>query len=184
VAVTIVLDLPFVWRAMEWAKSGGQIGFALHARVLFQQGDGMRDARQAIFDALDVTAIINGVELRQTKVWPEISAPFCLMIATNRPSAAGAGFRLISPRLEDSLNSAGSMRIDTLNAQIVPAHQMAETPEILKILFRGTKADLGVVERVREATSHSGDILARRDRCICARSSAGRRQRLSDTQAQ
>lgn len=41
------------------------------------------------------------------------------------------------------------MRIDTLNAEIVPAHQMAETPEILKILFRGTKADLGVVERVR-----------------------------------
>lgn len=144
-----VLDLPFVWRAMEWAKPDGQIGFALHARVLFQQGDGMREARQAIFDALDVTAIINGVELRQTKVWPEISAPFCLMVATNRPSAAGAGFRLISPRLEDSLNSAGSMRIDTLNAEIVPAHQMAETPEILKILFRGTKADLGVVERVR-----------------------------------
>lgn len=144
-----VLDLPFIWRAMEWAKRDGQIAFALHARLLFQQGDGMRDARQAIFDALDVTSIINGVELRQTKVWPEISAPFCLLIATNRRPSAGSGFRLISPRLEESLNAAGSMRIDAHNSEVVLTHQMVETPEILKVLFRGTKADLGVLERVR-----------------------------------
>ena len=29
------LDLPYVWRAMEWAKPDGQIAFALHARLLF-----------------------------------------------------------------------------------------------------------------------------------------------------
>ncbi|MDF8335771.1 HsdM family class I SAM-dependent methyltransferase [Novosphingobium cyanobacteriorum] len=144
-----VLDLPFIWRAMDWAKPGGQIGFALHARLLFQQGDGMPDARQAIFEALDVTSIVNGVELRQTRVWPEISAPFCLMIATNRPAAAGSGFRLISPRLEESLNAAGTMRVDPQSAEIIRTHQMAETPDILKILFRGTRADLGIVERVR-----------------------------------
>lgn len=143
------LDLPFVWRAMEWARPNGQIAFALHARLLFQQGDGMADARQALFKALDVTSIINGVDLRQTKVWPEISAPFCILIATNRVPGAGAGFRLISPRLEASLNDAGGMRIDALNAEIIPTRQLAETPEILKILFRGTKADLGIVERIR-----------------------------------
>lgn len=148
------LDLPFVWRAMEWTKPGGQIAFALHARLLFQQGDGMVEARQALFEALDVTSIINGVELRQTKVWPEISAPFCILLATNRVPAASAGFRLISPRIEDSLNDAGSMRIDALNAEVVPSRQLIETPEILKILFRGTKADLGIVERIR-ALGHS-----------------------------
>jgi type I restriction-modification system DNA methylase subunit len=144
-----VLDLPFLWRAMEWAKPGGQIAFALHARLLFQHGDGMREARQAIFEALDVTSVVNGVDLRQTKVWPEISAPFCLLIATNRKPTPGSGFRLISPRLEESLNAAGSMRIDAHNSEIILTHQMAETPEILKILFRGTKADLGVLERIR-----------------------------------
>lgn len=143
------LDLPFVWRAMEWAKPRGQIAFALHARFLFQQGDGMAEARQALFEALDVTSIINGVELRQTKVWPEIAAPFCILIATNRVPGPSAGFRLISPRLERGLNDAGSMRIDAINADVVPSSQLAETPDVLKILFRGTKADLGIVERIR-----------------------------------
>jgi hypothetical protein len=134
---------------MEWAKPNGQIALALHARLLFQQGDGMVDARQALFDALDITSVINGVDLRQTKVWPNISAPFCLIIATNRVPGAGSGFRLISPRLESSLNDAGGMRIDAFNADIIPTMQLSETPEILKILFRGTKADLGLVERIR-----------------------------------
>jgi hypothetical protein len=143
------LDLPFVWRAMEWAKPGGQIAFALHARLLFQQGDGMAEARQALFEALDVTSVINGVELRQTKVWPEISAPFCILFAANRTPGASAGFRLISPRIEETLNDAGSMRIDALNAEVIPSRRLLETPDILKILFRGSKADLGIVERIR-----------------------------------
>ena len=115
--------MPFVWRAMEWARPDGQIAFALHARLLFQQGDGMPTARQALFEALDVTSIINGAELRQTKVWPHVSAPFCILFATNRKSGAGAGFRFISPRIEESLNRAGTMRIDALNADIVPTRQ-------------------------------------------------------------
>ena len=143
------LDLPFVWRAMEWANPDGQIAFALHARLLFQQGDGMPTARQALFEALDVTSVVNGVELRQTKVWPQISAPFCILFATNRTPGVEAGFRFISPRIEDSLNSAGGMRIDAVNAEVVPSRQLVDTPEILKIMFRGSKADLGILERIR-----------------------------------
>ena len=144
-----VLDLPFVWRAMEWAKPDGQIAFALHARLLFQQGDGMPIARQALFEALDVTSVVNGVELRQTKVWPQISAPFCILFATNRSPGVEAGFRFISPRIEESLNSAGGMRIDAVNAEVVPSRQLEDTPEILKILFRGSKADFGILQRIR-----------------------------------
>lgn len=143
------LDIPFVWRAMEWAKPGGQIAFALHARLLFQQGDGMADARRMLFQVLDITSVINGAELRQTKVWPEIMAPFCLLIATNRVPEPGAGFRLISPRLEPGLNAAGAMRIDAHASEIIATQQMIETPDILKILFRGTRADLGLIERIR-----------------------------------
>ena len=144
-----VLDLPFVWRAMEWAKPDGQISFALHARLLFSQGDGMPAARQALFDALDVTSVVNGAELRQTRVWPHIFAPFCILFGKNRMPGTEAGFRVISPRLEASLNKAGGMRIDTANAEVVNSRQLVETPEILKILFRGSKADLGVLQRIR-----------------------------------
>lgn len=143
-----VLDLPFVWRAMEWAKPGSQIVFALHGRILFQQGDGMHDARKALFQALDVTSVVNGSELRQTKVWPEISAPFCILFARNQMPSEGSGFRLVTPRLEQSLNKSGTMRIDSASAEIVTPRQISEHPPILKILSRGSQADLEVYDRI------------------------------------
>lgn len=143
------LDLPFVWRAIEWAKVGGQIAFALHARLLFQQGDGMREARRAIFSAVEVEAIINGSELRQTKVWPEISAPFCLLYARNSSPSPNSSFRFVTPRLESLLNDAGAMRIDATNAGFVTNLEIRENPHILKILARGGDADLEVFRRLR-----------------------------------
>ena len=143
------LDLPFVWRAMEWAKPSGQIAFALHARLLFQQGNNMPSARQSLFKALNITSIINGAELRKTKVWPQVTAPFCILFANNRVPEASAGFRFVSPRFEESLNSAGEMRVEALNAEVVSRQNIERTPELLKILYRGSMADLGVLERLR-----------------------------------
>jgi hypothetical protein len=143
-----VMDLPFVWRAMEWAKPGGQIVFALHARLLFLEGDGMPEARSALFSALDVTGVLNGTELRQTKVWPEISAPFCLLYARNQIPAPGAAFKFVSPRLESHLNNAGELRIDASNAADVSSEQVVRRPEILKIMFRGSELDLEVFDRL------------------------------------
>lgn len=144
-----VLDLPFVWRAMRWAKPDAQIVFALHARLLFQQGDGMPLARQSLLAAVDVTSIINGAELRQTKVWPSISAPFCLLFAVNRPAHEASGFRMLTPRYEKSFNNAGVMRVDATNAYVVRPQDLRERPETLKILFRGSEADLSLIDRVR-----------------------------------
>lgn len=144
------LDLPFVWRAMEWAKPGGQIAFALHAKLLFQQGDGMPVARQALFDALDVTSIINGTELRNTKVWPKISSPFCLLFATNQLPGPAAAFRFVNLRLDDELNKSGAIRLDALGADVVPIAQLKLMPELLKVLFRGTSLDLRLLGKIRE----------------------------------
>ena len=144
-----VLDLPFVWRALEWAKPGGQIAFALHARLLFQQGEGMPQARSSLFGALNVTGVVNGAELRQTNVWPEISAPFCILFARNEVPPAAASFRFVSPRLEDSLNRAGALRVDASNAERVDSEQVRRRPEILKVLFRGSQLDLDVYDRLQ-----------------------------------
>lgn len=153
-----VLDLSFVWRAMKWAKKGAQIAFALHGRLLFQQADGMAQARSVLFRALDVTGVINGAELRQTKVWPEIFAPFCLLFARNQLPVPGAAFRYVSPHLEEGLNGAGSMRIDAANAELLSPEQLTERPELLKILFRGTMLDLEVFERMSKSKIVSLDL--------------------------
>lgn len=143
-----VLDLPFVWRAMDWARPGGQIALALHARLLFQQGDGMPEARSAIFGALNVTGVVNGSEIRHTKVWPQISAPFCLLFARNELPPPGAGFRFVSPQVEDSLNAAGGFRVDASNAEMVTSAQVMQQPELMKVLFRGGPLDLEVYNRL------------------------------------
>ncbi|AFL73521.1 HsdM family class I SAM-dependent methyltransferase [Thiocystis violascens] len=144
-----VPDLAFLWRAMDWARHDGRVAFALHARLLFQQGDGMPKARSAIFSALDVTGIVNGADLRrQTNVWPTVSAPFCLLFARNRLPPPGAGFRFLNPRQEQAQNDAGVMRIDPTNAEAVSACQVIGRPTILKTLFRGTRLDLELLERI------------------------------------
>jgi hypothetical protein len=144
-----VLDLPFVWRAMEWGKPGGQIAFALHARLLFQQGNGMVEARAALFRALNVSGVINGAELRNSRVWPEISAPFCLLFARNQLPPIDAAFRFVTPHLEDGLNGAGTMRIDAANAELLTPAQIVEYPAILKTLVRGSALDLEIFDRVK-----------------------------------
>lgn len=143
-----VLDLPFLWRSLEWARPGGQIAFALHARLLFQQGETMPDARRTLFQCLDITGIINGTELRQTRVWPEISAPFCLLFARNSNPAPGAAFKFVTPRLDDGLNQAGAWRIDVTNAETVSLEEAQRRPTILKTLFRGTRLDAEVLDRI------------------------------------
>nr|VFK38129.1 MAG: Type I restriction-modification system, DNA methylase subunit [Candidatus Kentron sp. SD]VFK42868.1 MAG: Type I restriction-modification system, DNA methylase subunit [Candidatus Kentron sp. SD]VFK78668.1 MAG: Type I restriction-modification system, DNA methylase subunit [Candidatus Kentron sp. SD] len=142
------LDLPFVWRAMEWARPGGQIAFALHARLLFQQGARTPEARRAVFRALDMTGVVNGAELRKTEVWPGITAPFCLLFSKNQTPGPGAGFRFVTPHIEKGLNNAGMLRIDVSNAEVITAQQIRERPEIFKILFRGTALDLEIFERI------------------------------------
>ncbi|WP_373509288.1 class I SAM-dependent DNA methyltransferase [Thiocapsa sp.] len=143
-----VPDLAFLWRAMEWGRPGGRIALALSGGLLFQQGDGMPEARSAIFSALDVTSVVNGADLRKTNVWPAISAPFCLLFARNCLPPPGAGFRFLSPRLEQAQNDAGVMRIDPTNAAAVSARQVIERPTILKTLFRGTRLDLDLLQRI------------------------------------
>ena len=166
-----VLDLPFVWRAMEWAKPGGQIAFALHARLLFQQGEGMFEDRSALFSALDVTGILNGAEMRQSDVWPEISAPFCLLFAHNQTPPPGSQIRFVSPHREDPLNGAGGLRVDASNAEAITSEQIIQNPKILKILFRGTQLDLEVYDRLmsRKLSTlgefwESGDLLPEQER--------------------
>jgi hypothetical protein len=143
-----VQDLPFVWRAIEWAKPGGHLVFALHGRLLFQQHAGMAEARAALFSGIDVVSVINGADLRQTPVWPHISAPFCILFARNERPAPGSTFRFLSP-MRESLNRTGALRVDANAAAVVRTDDLLCNPRLLKILFRGGPLDLEVFERVQ-----------------------------------
>ena len=142
------LDLPFLWRSTEWARHDGFIAFALHARLLFQQGEGMPESRLAIFRAIDVTGLVNGAELRKSAVWPNMKAPFCLLFARNRRPVIESGCRFVSPHREEALNKSGVLRCDAGNSEVVTVAELVDRPEIFKLLFRGTRLDLDILERM------------------------------------
>lgn len=145
-----VPDLPFVWRALDWAKPSGWIALALHGRLLFKMSDGGREAREDLFRALQVTGLLNGTDLRKTQVWPRVSAPFCLLFARNQLPGLDHAFHFASPYLEEALNRQGRIRVDAEASHPIELRRLLAKPDLLKTLFRGTALDLGVLEKLRE----------------------------------
>lgn len=147
-----VTDLPFVWGAMEWAKPGGRISLALAGRWLFKMSAAGFAARKAIFQALAVTGILNGASIRQSKVWPNVDQPFCLLFADNRLPDSEDQFVFVSPDYDPALNAQGRMRIDAHAAVPIGLTQVAERPSLLKTLYRGTEVDAKIIQRIRQKT--------------------------------
>ncbi|SEM10110.1 N-6 DNA Methylase [Variovorax sp. YR750] len=142
-------DLAFVWRAMEWTVDNGVIAFALHARLLFNREGTGADARNALFSALRVTGILNGTALRNTAVWPNVTAQWCLLFAHNRVPRANDAFHFLSPQIESGLNESGTMRVDYASATPVEFARLSSQPDLLKILFRGTSLDADLLAKLR-----------------------------------
>lgn len=143
-----VPDLPFVWRAMEWAKPGGRIAFVLHGRLLFKQSERGQHSRNDLMHALTVTGILNGTAVRQSQYWPNVAAPFCLLFAQNTPAGEDASFWFVSPALEDNLHRKARWRIDEASAHCVELSELEARPALLKTLFRGTELDMQILERL------------------------------------
>jgi hypothetical protein len=145
-------DLPFVWRAMEWAKKGGRIALVTHARWLFGISDRAKQARNDLFEATRVTGILNGSALRLTKVWPGVDAPWCVLFATNelpRPFDRAA-FQFVSPALDAEVDSKQArVRVDWLDAQVVLASEIVKHPWTLKMKFRGNRLAARALESMR-----------------------------------
>lgn len=142
-----VPDQPFIWRAMQWAKKGGAIGFLLDGALLFQPESFAM--RSLIFKAMRVTGILNGAALRQTKVWPSIGAQFCLLVGRNETPSSSDAFFYISPKKETMLNDRGLCRIDPQAAIPVPIELVHTESQLFKILFKGSSLDLDLVRKLR-----------------------------------
>jgi N-6 DNA Methylase len=151
-------DIPFVWRAMEWAKKGGRIVLVTHARWLFGISDPATRARNDLLQAVRVTGILNGTALRRTNVWPSVEAPWCVLFATNELPLPfdRAAFQFVSPAVDASPDVLqGRVRIDWLDAQTVLTSEVVENPWALKARFRGNP----IARRALEAMTMGGEEL-------------------------
>ncbi|MHB1309533.1 MAG: Eco57I restriction-modification methylase domain-containing protein, partial [Limisphaerales bacterium] len=141
-------DLPFLWRAMEWAKEGGVISLAMPARLFGRtSGKGFK-AWRAVLQSIGVTGLINGADLRKTAVWDGVDMPFCLFFARNSKPESDHRFQYATPSYEPDLNGGGRFRIDYESAQTLSFARVAKQPWILKTLSLGTWLDVEVVEEL------------------------------------
>lgn len=139
-------DLPFLWRATEWAKEGAVIALAMPAR-LFGRTTGLGfEAWRSILRSVQVTGLINGADLRKTAVWDGIDMPFCLFFARNVKPSVASFMHYCSPCYEPSLNSDGRFRIDYEAARPISIKSVEEHPWLLKALSLGTWLDVEVTE--------------------------------------
>lgn len=153
-------DLAFLWRAGEWAKPGAQIALVVHARWLFGRSERLLKARSWIFTAFNVTGVLNGAALRQTKVWPNVTAPFCLVFARNEAASAGGALQFVSPFVEaNDTKEQAVLRVDWADAQVVLHEEVRSTPWALKARFRGDSLARRAFEVMREIGLPLGNYL-------------------------
>jgi hypothetical protein len=139
-------DLPFLWRAMEWAKPGGIIALAMPARLFGRTSGKGFEAWRSVLRSLEVTGLINGADLRKTAVWDGIDMPFCVFFARNAKPGPDHRFHYAVPNYEPGLNGGGRFRIDYEAAQPISATRVEEQPWLLKTLSLGTWLDVEVME--------------------------------------
>lgn len=148
-----VPDLPFVWGAMEWAKPGGRIALAIAGRWMFKQTPKGIEARNALLNALKITGILNGASLRQTRVWPNVDQPFCLLFGENIIPETDDEFVFLSPYFEPSLNEKGLLRIDANDAKPISFELAVNNPGLMKTLYRGSILDIPIVDKIKKCST-------------------------------
>ena len=145
-------DVPFVWRATQWARKDGTIALALPARRIVPGSTGKGAvALKALLRCVSVTGILNGANLRKTAVWRDIDFPWCVLFARNRPSPDDGRFHFAAPVYDSGLNKLARFRIDYEAASEVRVSEAMERPWLLKTLSLGTRRDAQVMEQIQEA---------------------------------
>lgn len=152
-----VSDLPFVWKAMDWAKPNGIISFAIHGRLQFKRDGLGKKARDDLFSVIKVTGLINGSEVDKKKVWPGMDAPFCLLFARNEPPSPQDCFKYISLEHDAMIEASGRMRIDYAKSQAIQFSYLEKNPALLRTLSIGTSLDAGVIKRIEQTLIHENN---------------------------
>jgi len=150
-------DLPFLWKATEWCKKGGRIAMALPARILLKTEPVPTAARDTLFSLLQIDGVINGINLADTKVWPNMNQPWILLFATNKRPVVHHSTYLVTLPLDLSPNKAGDFRIDSKSVCPVRVSDSAERPWLWKALSIGTALDVEIIEKMKGAKAEELD---------------------------
>jgi len=150
-----VPDLPFLWKSTEWCKPDGRIAMALPTRILFKQEEVPRCASQTALRLIEVTGIINGSNLSDTEVWPEVNQPFMLLFARNRTPKPGHAVSFITPHCDTVLNREGEVRIDSKSTQRIGLEAAMSDWWLWKAVAVGTSLDVDVMRRIIHASKTS-----------------------------
>jgi hypothetical protein len=139
-------DLPFLWRATEWAKDNGVIALAMPARLFGRTTGKGFEAWRAVLRSMAVTGLINGADLRWSSVWKDVKVPFCVFFARNARPGDDHRFHYATPLNEPDLNAEGRFRIDYETAQPISIARVQKQPWVLKTLSLGTWLDMEVMD--------------------------------------
>jgi hypothetical protein len=148
-------DLPFLWRAMEWAKEGGVIALAMPARLFGRTSGRGFEAWRAVLRSVELTGLINGADLRWSAVWKDVKVPFCIFFARNKKPGPDHRFYYAAPINEPDLNGRGRFRIDYEVAQPISAVRVEKQPWILKTLAFGSWLDVELMETLLSADNQT-----------------------------
>lgn len=140
-------DTAFMWRAIEWAKDDGVIALIVGGRLLFKRGDAGARVRNALFESMQITGILNGMHL--LPLWPKLNQPFCIVFARNRAPKANSRFTLVTPVLDPGPAGQFRMRIDSESRQPIQLRAALQRPHLFKVLTRGGRLDVDIVERIQ-----------------------------------
>ncbi|MEO5915106.1 MAG: N-6 DNA methylase [Luteolibacter sp.] len=145
-------DLPFLWRATEWAKpkseecEPGIIALAMPARLFGRTSGKGFEAWRAILRSVEMTGLLNCADLRKTAVWEGVDMPACVWFARNAVPAEEHRFQYSTPLYEQRQNERGRFRIDYETSQALSITRVEKQPWLLKTLSLGTWLDVEVME--------------------------------------
>lgn len=149
-------DLPFLWRATEWAKSksagsdSGIIALAMPARLFGRTSGKGFEAWRAILRSVETTGLLNCADLRKTAVWEGVDMPACVWFARNAVPTEDHRFQYSTPLYEQRPNERGRFRIDYETSQALSIARVEKQPWLLKTLSLGTWLDVEVMKALME----------------------------------
>lgn len=147
-----VPDIAFVWKATEWAKENGVIALIVHERLMTKRSEVWRNARQALFSAIEVEGLLDAAEFanHEDLLWPGIEAPCCVVFARNRKPPPAHRSTLLALTVEPSLSHRQQVRLDPTTTLRVGIEDFDEAPGGLVTRLLGCELDRALLRRWEE----------------------------------